>query len=862
VSADPEAHSEPGQADASGRRAPGKSLIYAAAVAVTILLAGGAWYFLGMHSAGRGDDQARQLTETEAAKGIEVANQLEPVKSQLRSLAGDTVLINLFAAADTAGLEREAAQRLPLFEAGLKLRLLLPGNYEVDNTASPPLGYASLDLLHRAEATGAAVHPEVVMPGSDSAHIVFIEPVLDAAGAPVGLIHLSVNTAMLDQALAGLAQPSAYLELQQIAGEKTLVLTSAGNADFKQGEPRHIRVPGTDWDLSYWGGEATGPAPGGVSLLYPLVLAVLLALAGIAAVVFLRRRRSGAEPAGAAAPAGAPVIYAGAIKAIMEGAHPGMEKLIPNLESMQAWNGNPLPISQGMSGDDITMIASAAKQQAATGDFFDLTGGGNPADEAITEPKADQAKPAPDAQTPAAQVEISPTIFRTYDIRGVVGKDLTPETVQKIGQAIGSEAAARNQQKVAVGRDGRTSGPELVAALIAGLRAAGRDVIDIGMVPTPVLYFATHTLDTASGVMLTGSHNGPEYNGLKIVLAGETLSQDAIQDLRLRILENDLLTGRGELCSREITVDYIRRISEDIPVALGGAFKLVVDCGNGVAGAVAPQLYRALGHDVIELYCEVDGKFPNHHPDPSQPENLVDLIAKVRDSGADLGFAFDGDADRLGVVDNLGNIIWPDRQLMVLARDVLTRNPGASIIYDVKCSRHLRSIITAGGGQPLMWKTGHSLIKNKMKEVQAPLAGEMSGHIFFKERWYGFDDALYTGARMLEVLMRAKVKPAEVFASIPEAVATPELRVALPETEHQGFMRQLQDKIAFAGAEVFDVDGFRVEFPDGWGLVRPSNTSPYLVLRFEADNAEALARIQSQFHKLLLAIKADLTLPF
>ncbi|OGT85564.1 MAG: phosphoglucomutase [Gammaproteobacteria bacterium RIFCSPLOWO2_12_FULL_52_10] len=457
---------------------------------------------------------------------------------------------------------------------------------------------------------------------------------------------------------------------------------------------------------------------------------------------------------------------------------------------------------------------------------------------------------------------MSPTIFRTYDIRGVVGKDLTPESVQKIGQAIGSEAAARKEKKIAVGRDGRLSSPELAAALIAGLRAAGRDVIDIGLVPTPVLYFATHTLDTRSGVMLTGSHNGPDYNGLKIVLAGETLSQDSIQGIYHRIMEDNLESGQGSLDTREITTDYIRRITEDIPVALGGAFKLVVDCGNGVAGILAPQLYRALGHDVIELFCDVDGKFPNHHPDPSQPENLQTLIDKIKTEQADLGFAFDGDGDRLGVVDGDGNIIWPDRQLMILAQDVLSRNPGAPIIYDVKCSRHLKAVITAGGGQPLMWKTGHSLIKNKMKEVNAPLAGEMSGHIFFKERWYGFDDALYTGARLLEVLMRTKGKPATTFAKVPNAVATPELRVDLPESAHQSFMGELRDRIAFADAEVFAVDGFRVEFHDGWGLVRPSNTTPCLILRFEADTQEALSRIKSQFHDLLLSVNPDLKLPF
>jgi len=458
--------------------------------------------------------------------------------------------------------------------------------------------------------------------------------------------------------------------------------------------------------------------------------------------------------------------------------------------------------------------------------------------------------------------EVSPVIFRKYDIRGVVGESLTVAIVEKIGAAIGSEALELGQQKIVVGRDGRRSSPELTEALIKGLQLSGRDVIDIGMVPTPVLYFATHFLDAHSGVMVTGSHNGPEYNGLKIVLAHNTLSEDAIQKIYTRVKNDDVSSGQGTLQSKDIISEYIRRISEDIPVALGGALKIVIDCGNGIAGVVAPQLFNALGHDVIELYCDVDGSFPNHHPDPGQPENLQSLIAKVKEVQADIGFAFDGDGDRLGVVDGIGNIIWPDRQLMVLARDVLSRNPGAEIIFDVKCSKHLKKIIEDNGGKPLMWKTGHSLIKNKMKEVNSPLAGEMSGHIFFKERWYGFDDAMYSGARLLEVLVNAKTKPAEYFSAIPNSVATPELKINLAESEHKAFMGDLESKMNIEGAEVITIDGFRVELDDSWGLIRPSNTTPCLVARFEADNPEALSKLQSKFKEILHSVKPDLQIPF
>ena len=443
------------------------------------------------------------------------------------------------------------------------------------------------------------------------------------------------------------------------------------------------------------------------------------------------------------------------------------------------------------------------------------------------------------------------SLFRAYDIRGIVDSVLTLDAAQRIGLAVGSEADARGEQGVIVGRDGRCSSPALAEALIKGLRASGRDVIDIGVAPTPVLYFATHVLEANSGVMVTGSHNGPEYNGMKIVIAGETLSEDALQAMYQRIVSGDFSSGQGGLEAADVVADYIKRIVEDSPPVSTGALRIVVDCGNGVAGAVAPQLFRALGHDVDELYCEVDGAFPHHHPDPSQPENLRALVERVKSSQADMGFAFDGDGDRLGVIDNTGANIWPDRQLMLLAKDVLSRNQGASIVYDVKCSRHLKAVIESCGGVALMHKTGHSLIKKKMKEVQAPLAGEFSGHIFFKERWYGFDDAMYTAARLLEIIMNAKARPADVFADMPYGVSTHEIRVPAPEKSHRAIMEKIREKAGFAGAKFIDIDGLRVEFEDGWGLIRASNTSPFLTLRFEADNQGALERIQGEIGDLL-----------
>ena len=853
-----------------GRSALRKVIFVVAAVLGLVIIIGGGWYLSNSLSKKSEQESVRTDKEAVAKQAAVVADYFRPVRKQLTEMARDTSVKQLFASGDTEQLALEADRRTGQFESALKLRFLLPGNYELDDVSKPPLGFASLAMLRHAESSSDVINPEAILLGSDNAHIVFIKRVKNDTGEVIGLIHLSLAIDLLKQSLSGIPVSGAYLELQQHIGSRTLVLASRGDAGLKQGQPVIEQVAGTGWNLAHWGELSAAAAGGGLNL--PLIAGLVVAAIVLVAVVvllFSRGKRTTADENVPAASEAEAVIYTGAIKAIMEGAHPGMEKLIPNLGSIQSQSGNITPISQGLVGDDITMMLSKSdlEAEAEKGDFFDLTGGGEepaPASpsEAITEPNLKAVKIPPDADEQTDKPEISPVIFRTYDIRGVVGKDLTAEIVKQIGQSIGSEAASREQKKVIVGRDGRTSSPELGEALIEGLRSAGRDVIDIGMVPTPVLYYATNTLDTTSGVMLTGSHNGPDYNGLKIVLAGETLSEAAIQTIYQRIVNGDFETGQGGLETHEILADYIRRVSEDIPVALGNAFKLVVDCGNGVAGVLAPQLYKAMGHEVVELFCEVDGKFPNHHPDPSQPENLQALIDKVQAEQADLGFAFDGDGDRLGVVDGEGNIIWPDRQLMILARDVLTRNPGAEIIYDVKCSRHLKSIIEAGGGKPMMWKTGHSLIKSKMKEIGAPLAGEMSGHIFFKERWYGFDDALYTGARMLEVLLASKAKPSEVFAEIPDSVSTPELRVDLSEDAHSSFMAELKDKINFPGAEVFDIDGYRIEFPDGWGLVRPSNTTPCLILRFEADNPEALSRIQADFHQLLLSVKPDLTLPF
>lgn len=830
--------------------------LIAAGVGILILFiiaVGGSWLYnvMAEKAAATAEHELEQkITELAAPFSTSIGTTWQA----LQKITSDPETVALFAAADKDELERVADDKLSSLPNGLRLRFLIPGNYDVESGGDYALGFASLDLLRNIEKGNPATGAEAHKFGSPDEHVVMVQGVKQD-GKLVGLAHLSASADLFRQPLASITPEDGYVELRQNTSGKHVVLGKKGNAANRQGAPVVRSINNSRWEIAYWpAGVATaGAGAGGSMMIYLIVIGLLIV--GVLAYVFYKKGKTG----GAGKPGGKKgkdVVYQGAVRAIMDGAHPGVESLIPELPGS---GGGKKPsaadVSPGLQVEDATMITNpGAIPTTAGAPDFDITGAAAP--EPPSPPPEDLAEPAP------ATVGISEGIFRAYDIRGIVKDNFGPDVVNAIGKAIGSEALAGGHQGIVVGRDGRTHSPELADALIKGLQSTGQDVIDVGMVPTPVLYFATHHLEANSGVMLTGSHNGPEYNGLKIVIGGDTLSGDAVRNLYRRVVENDFLSGQGNVQTVEIVSDYIRRITEDIPVALGNAFKIVVDAGNGIAGAVAPQLYRAMGHDVIEMYCDVDGQFPNHHPDPSQPENLEELIARVKAEQADIGFAFDGDGDRLGVVDGEGNIIWPDRQLMLLARDVLSRNAGAPIIFDVKCSRYLKVMIESCGGTPLMWKTGHSLIKAKMKEVKAPLAGEMSGHIFFKERWYGFDDALYTGARMLEVLTKSQSKPAAVFATIPEGVSTPELRAKLGESEHAAVMSKLMETANFDDAEIFDIDGLRADFPDGWGLVRPSNTSPYLIMRFEAENQAALERIQGRFRECLLAVKSDLELPF
>ncbi len=773
--------------------------------------------------------------------GAKIKSELDTRRAQLDVLSHEPLTLAVFQQFTQERAGKFASRYLPEFSDAISLRLI--SNAQIDNSfvGHDDLSYASREMIRAAVRSDKPVDVEWHFPEHDEEHVVLVQRVASEDAETIyGALHLTLATAPFKQAFSSQAVRSdTYTELRQvIASGGSVALDAVGDKNHK-GAPSDAvtyRIPGTMWTLS--------AVPTNVSVITESNVGRLASLLGLAALLggllwWVRYRRN------------RPVVKKvdpSVTTAIDEKPELTVAAIQEKLQKQGNINSTGLHVEEEEAFPNRVQNSEVAKPD----NELEID------DEEIEVPEIDENnQPAMD---PA--VEAPASIFRAYDIRGVVDETLTEKVVYNIGRALGSEALNRGDDTVVVGRDGRLSSPALSQALIKGLTESGRNVIDIGMVPTPVLYFATHFFDTNSGIMITGSHNPPNYNGIKMVLGGVTLANEAIQSLRERILTNDYTSGSGTTKETEIGSEYIRRITDDIPVALSNSFKVVVDAGNGVAGALGPQLIRALGHDVIELYCEIDGTFPNHHPDPSQPENLVELIDRVKSEGADLGLAFDGDGDRLGVVDRDGNVIWPDRQMMLFARDVVGRNPGGEIIFDVKCSNHLRRVIEEAGGKATMWKTGHSLIKAKMKESGALLAGEMSGHVFFKERWYGFDDGLYTAARLLEILSNADEEPHEILAALPGGVSTPELRLNMHEDKHAAFMATLNEIADFGDGEVGTIDGIRVDFADGWGLIRPSNTTPCLVMRFEADNEAALKRIQEQFRTQLLNLDRELMLPY
>ncbi|WP_109543127.1 phosphomannomutase/phosphoglucomutase [Pseudomonas aeruginosa] len=753
----------------------------------------------------------------------------------------------------------EAAQRsLLAWDGVVDAHLNAPGQAAQDNDSPGPVSFAALDILHRVES-GQNVAAEAYKVGQRWL-LYSAAPVRGADQSLQGTLLLAVDLQRLLRALPPLPGDAGQVQLvQQFSGAPAQVLLQRGTPAPGKGA-QALDSGNPNWKLNYTPGSvaSTQASP----LL--LALAALLALLGGILGTYLTRssllRRLHQD-----------VLTLGQYLQELGGQRtakppvpslPGFAPLIQALARQPRRKPEPTSVPSPAKAAPVAPVAVAKappREEPALADpLFQNT---DILDIDILDEDQDLLGLE---QTPIMSTAKAPTlpvsIFRAYDIRGVVGDTLTAETAYWIGRAIGSESLARGEPCVAVGRDGRLSGPELVKQLIQGLVDCGCQVSDVGMVPTPVLYYAANVLEGKSGVMLTGSHNPPDYNGFKIVVAGETLANEQIQALRERIEKNDLASGVGSVEQVDILPRYFKQIRDDI--AMAKPMKVVVDCGNGVAGVIAPQLIEALGCSVIPLYCEVDGNFPNHHPDPGKPENLKDLIAKVKAENADLGLAFDGDGDRVGVVTNTGTIIYPDRLLMLFAKDVVSRNPGADIIFDVKCTRRLIALISGYGGRPVMWKTGHSLIKKKMKETGALLAGEMSGHVFFKERWFGFDDGIYSAARLLEILSQDQRDSEHVFSAFPSDISTPEINITVTEDSKFAIIEALQRDAQWGEGNITTLDGVRVDYPKGWGLVRASNTTPVLVLRFEADTEEELERIKTVFRNQLKAVDSSLPVPF
>jgi phosphomannomutase/phosphoglucomutase len=796
------------------------------------------------HSTALADAESQETLDTLSQQATQQITQL---KTRVERLVLDTGLQDILAQADNAAAIKEWEARSTgklddVYRVSVLQQDILDTNYNL----TPAFSYVCIDLVNTSWNSGTTSPMEVHSYGTDQQHVEFAVP-LKQGDNVVGVVLATFKVSVLENILGNITG-EAYAELTH----DDQVLIKRGDADSRQGVPYRKEIPGgARLRIDYW------PPGGNVKLeideevkdwSIQVVLLLLLLVAGYFAVKFVSKHtkhRQSKKHDKELTVAEAADREARAEREA-RGERPAETEAEDEDEEVSSIYADDLGVEVDETVDDAAsdLLARAremSEQPAEAGSGGDLIPGG-----------------------PEDAAAVPESIFRAYDIRGIVDDTLNVDTVFHIGRAFGAAAEEQQQKTVVVARDGRLSGPEIVDALIKGLKASGRHVIDIGMVPTPVLYFATQHLKTGTGIMVTGSHNPPNYNGLKMMIDNNTLSSDAIQDLRERIKTGRILKGEGTVEQEDISEEYVRYLKND--VLLFRAPKVVVDCGNGVAGAIVPRVLKELGCEVIELYCDVDGNFPNHHPDPARPENMQTLIETVRSEGAALGFAFDGDGDRLGVVDSDGNIIWPDRLLMIFARDILSRNPGAEIIYDVKCTNNLAEVIKQAGGVPVMYKTGHSFIKAKLKETGALLAGEMSGHIFIKERYFGFDDAIYSAARLLEamVVFSEGRTTAEVFAELPDAVNTPELNVQMQEGENFAFMEKMQQaaREKFNGAKVTTIDGVRVDYSDRWGLVRSSNTTPVLVLRFEGRDETALYKIQEEFRALMLQLAPDLDLPF
>jgi phosphomannomutase len=794
----------------------------------------------------------------------QTVQQLSDIASQLDELVNDAELHSLALQALRQDGELEALRALA---AGKIAEVREVQVYPADLTTLDPValganGFALLEMLRQASE---GTNPPLQRHGSLEPPMLLEAAAVKEGEAIAGFVVLLVDPAFVLERFNPDVSGS-YLKLAQYNGRQPATeLKKLGSESGTELSPHRIPVAGTLFRLEM-------PMAAYTNLLGTGTLLLMLVLGGLllAAVVFFFRKNRAWEleraarklaaneeayqtrlqlagSAGESAASDAPSPNRAA------DASPRATGAVPSLQS-----GVQSGVQNGVQSGAQSNIQSGAQSNIQPG--AEANGLAEPPPMRLRYDIADRAASRLQSRAPGESVELKGEIFRAYDIRGVVGKTLDAGVARMVGQVLGTMALEKNAGPVVVARDGRLSGPDLVRGMIEGITSSGCDVLDIGMVPTGVLYYAAFEHAKGTGVMITGSHNPPEYNGLKIMLDGNTLFGDQITDIYNRIVRGDFQSGEGQVQSKAVVPEYRQRIAGDIQ--LERPLRVVIDCGNGVGGVCAADVLRDIGAEVLPLFDEVDGRFPNHHPDPSDPHNLKDLIESVRLMNADLGLALDGDADRLGVVTLGGNIIFPDRVMMLLAMDVLDRVPGATIIYDVKCTGHLAKVIEAAGGKAVMYKTGHSLIKARMKEIGSPFAGEMSGHFFFGERWYGVDDGIYAAARLLEILAGTDAPPEAILNALPTSFSTPELKVEMQEGETHEFIANLRAEARFEGAKVSTIDGIRADFPDGWGLVRASNTTPILVVRFDGETEEALNRIKNVFRAKMLAVKPDLNLPF
>lgn len=814
--------------------------ILSAIAVVMILLAGTGVYWIT--DSELAESQQAEADALVSSAGLSIGAKIDLLNQIVDKMAQDPEVVAAISSNNPDLIRAVTGKLEQHYPDAQKIRLLLPEVTELDQSSEPKMSLADLDMAREAVTAEplAAIHGTT----ATDRHLAIARKITRNNQA-VGAILVSMNYDFIPRLLRRMPSNGGAFELKQ---DKWVLATAGAKKSWDKGVEANYKIAETGWELNYdvaGNGFAAMPFIAGFIVIPGIIFSALS--------FFIYRKFSG--------------MLMQDLSSVMT-AFTDMMKNKPLGSYPVKLNEFNVAVStlarykrlQHHEDTPITAVAEDKLINDAFGEDFSLE-----LDKfTVPDEKSKVAAPKGFVVPPnrSSKTDEMEAIFRAYDIRGIVGSSLTREGVYDIGRALGTEAKAQGCKTIVVGRDGRTSSRELSESLAQGIVSTGCNVMDIGMVPTPVLYFTAHHMEGRSGAMITGSHNPAQYNGLKMVIKGVTLAGDRIQQLKVCI-DNQTYTvdAPGTIERNErVANEYIGTVSED--VHLSRPMRVVLDCGNGVAGELGPLLLRTIGCEVIELFCEVDGSFPNHHPDPSKPENLNELILAVQHYQADLGLAFDGDGDRLGVVDSNGKIIWPDRQMMLFAKNVLARKPGAEIIYDVKCSRHLESEIIKYGGRPVMWKTGHSFMKDKLRTTGAKLAGEMSGHIFFNDRWFGFDDALYSAARLIEILSADTRTSAEVFGQLPDSINTPELNVDMAEGENFKFIDSLISKAKFAGAKITTIDGMRVDFPNGWGLVRASNTTPSLVIRFEADTQEALKTIQDQIRRQMVAVKPDITLPF